>query len=162
MNMLWERNAWKMIIPYEQFLSDYISDNLVGCTYLDEHTEINYSTVGYKKGKKDIVEALRLNGSYRHRYNILANPLQYTFEGEDIVLVKGFHFIAKESSSFNVASATSEVKGQIHPLIFGGTYKFYFNKDINKFSKIEFQLEAEYGNTYWAKSIYHYKLMRKL
>ncbi len=124
--------------------------------FLDTEITIDYSTLGSISGKEAVKKALALNEDFTYRYNILSNLIDYKKEDTSVVICNVFHFLIKEYSSYNVASATSSVNGQVFPLVYGGKYKFIVEND--KIKAVSFDLEAQMGNTYWAKKNWQWHL----
>lgn len=145
----------KMISVVTNFFNNYIDSTLENFENFDENVNINYSTLGQICGKENVVKSLTIPESFDFRYNVISNVLEYKKEEYDIVIANVFHFLVKESKSYNVNSATSYIKGQVFPLIFGGKYKFYVKDGL--ISKIYFDLDAQFGNTYWLKYVLGYK-----
>lgn len=133
-----------------QFFDSYImceQDALNNC--LHNNVAISYSTLGYHEGKNEVIKLLTNQEDFTYRYNIVSNIINYSIENYEIVICNAFHFLIKEVSSYNVTSATSSVNGEVYPIVYGGKYKFKIQN--GKISSIKFDLEAQMGNTYWAK-----------
>lgn len=147
-----------MITLLKSFFDNYITNKLEANQFSD-HIEIDYSTLGKHKGIEDVLNALRLNGEYQYRYNIVSNEIDYLYDQYQVHICNAFHFLIKEKGSYNVESATSSIKGEIYPFVYGGKYKFYIRND--KIEKICFHLDAEFGNTYQAKKERNWKLFEE-
>ena len=125
------------------FLNSYVKNTLGEIEIFSEDFEINYSTLGKISGE-DALNALKTDGNFAHRYNIVSNQIEYSDGINEIVILNAFHFFV------------TVVRNEYHPLILGGKYKFIINN--GKINKICFDLEAEMGNTYYAKVNWKYKL----
>ena len=132
-----------------RFFDDYIRNNLGNAAYLSNDISIDYTTLGRISGRERVTEALSFKGEYNISYNILSNTLEYEHDDKEIVITNAFHFLIKTKEAYNVSSATSQLKGEILYFVYGGKYKFTVSDNL--ITNIRFNLEAEYGNTYWAK-----------
>lgn len=144
-----------MISVVTNFFNNYIDGTLAIFDGFNDNVCIDYSTIGEVSGKEGVLKVLTISEPFDFRYNVISNVLEYKKEEYDVVIANVFHFLVKESKSYNVNSATSYIKGQVFPLIFGGKYKFYVKDGL--IDKIYFDLDAQFGNTYWLKYALGYK-----
>ncbi|MDE7286887.1 MAG: hypothetical protein K2N55_08630, partial [Lachnospiraceae bacterium] len=110
-----------------------------GAEWLDENIEIDYSTVGIHRGKKDVISALRLPQDFNVHTITITNI--ESMEAEDRIICNA---IVHHLTGY-------EEKGVLYPFLFGGKYSFVVEGSSSKIMKIKFDLEYEYGNTCYVK-----------
>ncbi len=129
----------------KDFLNGYVENRLEECRgIMAEDMVIDYSTTGHHAGRENIIEALRTEGDFAHRYNVISNIISYETDGETVIILNGFHFFVRV------------IRNEYLPLIFGGKYKFRLK--AGEIRSIQFVLEAEMGNTYLAKTKWGYRM----
>ncbi|HIW41204.1 MAG TPA: hypothetical protein H9743_03550 [Candidatus Mediterraneibacter vanvlietii] len=131
----------------KDFFEYYGQNNLTSFKNLDEEVQIRYSTLGEHRGRENVIRALRTEGEYGSRYTVMSNPIEYKLRENEVVIVNAFHYFVKI------------VKNQYSPFIAGGKYKFLFDGD--RIKSIAFDLEAEMGNTYLAKSEWKWHMLEE-
>ena len=127
----------------KRYLDAFVGNTMADAGLDAGNFSIDYSTVGAHAGA-EAIQALATPGDYAIRYNICSNVTEYQHDGKDISILNAYHFFVRK------------IGGELHPLIFGGRYRFACDDD--KIEHVDFDLVAEMGNTWEAKTQWGYRL----
>ena len=129
----------------DNFLIAYITNDISECSrYLSDSISIQYSNIGYRTGKQQVLEALKWNEDFDVKHITTTNTLSYQTKNKTVTGLIAHHMVSYEKNN------------EMFPFIFGGKYVFITDTTDNLIEKINFVLEYQGENTIYMKGKWNF------